>query len=180
MWSKTKKALNDRLTDSLKNRVRYNFEVYTTNRSCWWSETPVFYIYVDDKLWFASNPKCCIKHSEYLDKNVDKNLPYNEYWKAHGKAWFDAFDYASEYGLMDIDRMMLHIHEYLNGYSIKECLNSRSYILRMLAVLDRRVGKRTVKRLADNISDEPEWFRKFIILRAESENIGCKKELGSG
>ena len=30
MWSKTRKALNDRLADCLKNRVNYNFMVYTS------------------------------------------------------------------------------------------------------------------------------------------------------
>ena len=41
----------------------------------------------------------------------------------------------------------------------------------MLAVLDRRIGKRTIKQLVDDITDEPEWIRKFIVLRAESEGI---------
>ncbi len=173
MWSKTKKALMDRTADSLKKRVRYNFEVYTTNKCGWWSETPVFYIYVDDVLWFASNPKYHWKEWEYLDENVDNSLPRDEYWAAHEKARPHAVDYASSYGLMEIDRMMQLIHEYLNVLNVKECLNSGNYILKMLAVLDRRVGKRTIKKMTDNISNEPEWFRKYIILRAESEGISC-------
>ena len=123
----------DRTADCLKKRVRYNFEVYTTNKCRWWSETPVFYIYVDDELWFASNP--------------------------------------NYYGLMDVHHIMRFIHEYLNVLSVKECLDGDNYILKMLAVLDRRAGKRTIKRLIDNISDEPDWFRKYIILRAENEGI---------
>lgn len=171
MWSKTKKALMDRMADSLKKRVRYNFEVYTTNQCRWWSEMRVFYIYVDDGLWFATNPQYYRKQTEYLNKNVDGSLPYHEYWEARDKAWIDADSYASEYGLMDVYDMMLYIHEYLNVYSVKECLDSGNYILKMLAVLDRRIGKRTIKRLVDNIANEPEWFRKFIVLRAESEGM---------
>lgn len=71
---------------------------------------------------------------------------------------------------------MLCIHKYLNVYSVRECLNSENYILELLAVLDRKIGKRTVKQLADKISTEPEWFRKFILLRAESEGIYCRIE----
>lgn len=67
--------------------------------------------------------------------------------------------------------MILYIHEYLNVYNAKECLDSGNYILKMLAVLDRRVGKRTIRRLADGIADEPGWLRKFIILRAEGERM---------
>lgn len=173
MWSKTKKALMDRTADCLKKRVRYNFEVYTTNKCKWWTETPVFYIYVDDKLWFASNPNYYGKKSEYLSKNVDNSLHGHEYWEAYEKAEPHAVDYASSYGLMDIHPMMRHIHEYLNVLSVKECLDGENYILKMLAVFDRRVGKRTIKKLIDNIPNEPEWFRKYIILRAENEGINC-------
>lgn len=171
MWSKTKKALMDRMADNLKKRVRYNFEVYTTNKCRWWSETPVFYIYVDDELWFASNPKSYSKETEYLHDNVDKRLPYHEYCETRTKAYSAASNYASEYGLMDVYNMMRYIHEYLNVYNVKECLESGNYILKMMAVLDRRIGKRTIKRLVDNINNEPEWFRKFIVLRMESEGI---------
>jgi len=77
---------------------------------------------------------------------------------------------------MDVDNIMLCIHEYLNVYSVRECLNSGNYVLKLLAVIDRRIGKQTVKLLADNISNEPEWFQKFILLRAESEGIHCRIE----
>lgn len=174
MWSKTKKALMDRMADSLKKRVRYNFEVYATNKCRWWSETPVFYIYVDNDLWFASNLKYYWMESEYFERNVDRSLPQDEYWEAHRKAGPHAVDYASSYGLMEINHMMRLIHEYLNVLNVKECLHNDNYILKMLAVLDRRVGKRTIKKLIDNISKEPEWFRKYIILRAESEGISCE------
>ena len=80
---------------------------------------------------------------------------------------------------MDVDSTMLYIHKYLNVYSARECLDSGNYILKLLAVLDRRIGKRTVKKLADNISNEPEWFRKFIFLRAEGEGIHCRIEPNS-
>jgi len=171
MWSKTKKALMDRMADSLKKRVRYNFEVYTTNKCRWWSETPVFYIHVDDELWFATNPQYYWKQTEYLNKNVDTSLPYHEYWETCARTLPDADSYASEYGLMDVYNMVLYIHEYLNVYNVKECLDSGNYILKILAVLDKRIGKRTVKKLVENITNEPEWFRKFIILRAESEGL---------
>lgn len=171
MWSKTKQVLMERMADSLKKRVRYNFEVYTTNKCRYWSEMSVFYIFVDDELWFATNPKYWYKEFVYLNENVDNNLPCHEYWEERHKAEAVACAHVSQYGIMDVDTIMLHIHKYLNVYSVRECLDSGNYILKLLVVLDRRIGKRTVKRLADNISNEPEWFQKFVLLRAESEGI---------
>ena len=61
------------------------------------------------------------------------------------KAGSVACAYASKYGFMDVDSIMLCIHKYLNVYSARECLDSGNYILKLMAVLDRRIGKRTVK-----------------------------------
>ena len=58
MWSKTRKALEERLADSLKGRVYYCYAVYDTARNtpCRGSEFRVFYIRVDGATWLASNP----------------------------------------------------------------------------------------------------------------------------
>lgn len=45
---------------------------------------------------------------------------------------------------------------------------SRRYLITGGHVTEK---KALMGRLADNNSDEPEWFRKYIILRAESEGI---------
>ena len=137
-------------------------------------------IYVDGERWFSTKLfYYLLKEAEYLHENVDRSLPYHEYWEAHIRAGSAACAYASKYGFMDVDSIMLCIHKYLNVYSARECLDSGNYILKLLAVLDRRIGKRTVKKLADNISNEPEWFRKFILLRAEGEGIHCRIEPNS-
>ena len=47
MWSKTKWALEQRLADSLKNRVSFSFSVKRT----FYSELHVMYIHVDGDVW---------------------------------------------------------------------------------------------------------------------------------
>lgn len=42
---------------------------------------------------------------------------------------------------------------------IQESLQSNDPIVRMFAILDRRVGKRTLARLKYSINDQPEWLR---------------------
>jgi len=68
------------------------------------------------------------------------------------------------------------IHNYLNVYTIDKCLNHENYFYRILSVLDRRTGKRKIKSLLENIDSEPEWFRKYINLRADAENIHINSE----
>ena len=57
------------------------------------------------------------------------------------------------------------IHEYLNELSIGQAITHDNYFIRLLAVLDVRLGKRKIKALVDNVENEPEWFRKWILLR---------------
>ena len=41
----------------------------------------------------------------------------------------------------------------------------------MFAVLDRRVGKRTLVSIKDEVFEQPEWLAFFYKLRLEAENI---------
>lgn len=52
---------------------------------------------------------------------------------------------------------------------ISESLFSENPIVRMFAVLDRRVGKRTLDKLKDSIGEQPGWLRFFYLLRMEAE-----------
>ena len=54
--------------------------------------------------------------------------------------------------------------------SIDEAIAHDNYFIRLLAVLDARLGKRRIKALADSIANEPEWFRKWILLRAGTKS----------
>ncbi|MBP1927182.1 hypothetical protein J2Z76_003055 [Sedimentibacter acidaminivorans] len=51
--------------------------------------------------------------------------------------------------------------------SIKAALQSENYIIRILAVMDRRVGKRTLMRITDNkeYKKYPVWVQQFYELR---------------
>lgn len=55
--------------------------------------------------------------------------------------------------------------------SIEESLSSENAIVRMFAVLDRRVGKRRLVKLAEKIAGESEWLRTFYMIRLRAENI---------
>lgn len=60
--------------------------------------------------------------------------------------------------------------------SIQSALQSENYIIKILAIMDRRVGKRTLKRIADDkeYKKYPTWVQQFYELRMESsiDNVG--------
>lgn len=172
MWSKTKKALDDRLADSLKKRVRYTCEVYTTNKLRWWTETPVFYIYVDGKMWFATNPNGVNDEGSAqweLMCQCPEKMSFREKLCA---TEFDAKRLGfKKHGWMTMEELTKHLHRFLHELSIEEALSGEDYMYLILAIMDRRVGKRRIKALLDNVEEYPEWMRKWIRLRAEAENI---------
>ena len=50
----------------------------------------------------------------------------------------------------------------LFGYqSIAVYLDDENAVVRMFVILDRRVGKCTLVKLASNIDSQPEWLQKF-------------------
>ena len=63
------------------------------------------------------------------------------------------------------------MHLYLNVYSIRECLNGENSLTYLFAVLNRRIGKRTVLKLYRDMEKEPQWIQRFIRLRAEAEGV---------
>ena len=50
-------------------------------------------------------------------------------------------------------------------------VTSEDPLVRLLAILDKRVGKRKLQKLIPTISSQPEWLREFYYIRMESENI---------
>ncbi len=48
-------------------------------------------------------------------------------------------------------------------------MKNENCFIRLLAFLDRRLGKRRLRELVKNVESEPEWLRPWIRLRAESE-----------
>lgn len=159
MWSKTRQILESRLAENLKGRVSYHYDVYHTNKDkvkkWWWMEMHVFSIIVDGKAWFCSNP-------EYFSLMYQERKKEDEIIRETG---FIPTNYAGGF-------LNTYIHEFLNVLSIEEAINNGNYFIRLLAVLDARLGKRKVKALVENIENEPEWFRKWILLRNGAKNLG--------
>ena len=57
--------------------------------------------------------------------------------------------------------------------SIEEALVSENYIVKILAIMDRRTGKRVLKRIKDSgdFAGYPDWVQTFYKLRFDAEGI---------
>ena len=62
------------------------------------------------------------------------------------------------------------LEEYFNT-SIEDCLKSSDILIKILCVLDRRIGKRTLNKMNSTIINEHELVQDFYRLRCEAENI---------
>jgi N12 class adenine-specific DNA methylase len=62
--------------------------------------------------------------------------------------------------------------EYRN-LSIQDALNSEDYIIKTFAILDKRVGKRTLQKIkeAEGYKQYPQWARQFYELRLETASL---------
>lgn len=160
MWSKTKWALEQRLADSLKSRVSFSFSVKRT----FYSELHVMYIHVDGDVWFASNPNAFKEREKRAKEIGDSETAQIKMVRDTGFVGVGKLEY-SEYDITN------YIHQYLNELSIDEAFTHDNYFIRLLALLDGRIGKRRLRPLLDNIENEPEWFRKWIRLRCDAEGM---------
>ena len=50
-------------------------------------------------------------------------------------------------------------------------LASENPIVRMLAIVDRRVGKRRLESLREAAEGQPEWLRRFCLARLQAEGV---------
>ena len=60
--------------------------------------------------------------------------------------------------------------EYLQ-LSIKDALESENYLIKVFAIMDRRVSKRTLEKIrnANLYKEYPEWVQQFYRLRMEKD-----------
>jgi hypothetical protein len=164
-WSKIRQKLEqDFLADALKGRVSYFVTRYNTAHD--------------------HGGRVCV----LVDKKEILNMPFsNEYEiayemrqsKAGGKNPVKLYsdvraDFHSR-GVFEPSAFGEALEEYF-GNSIEDSLRSDNPLVRMLAFLDRRVGKRTLEKLKTAADDLPEWLRYFYLLRLESEMRLTAKE----
>jgi len=161
-WAEVRKILEqDLMCDALKGRVRYFATRYRKahdgyGRVC---------ILVDKKeildMPFTVEDRGYAEVSKRKNAGSDKS--YAELHKEVEKEY-------NEQGLYYPGDFGFALDEFLSN-SISESLEAEDWLVRMLAIMDRRVGKRTLKKIKPSVADLPEWLQYFYHLRIQSERI---------
>ena len=79
-------------------------------------------------------------------------------------------DTALKLGVFD-QRSFYAAFQEFDQQSIEKSLKSENLIVRIFAVLDRRVGKRRLLMMKDTIEQGPNTFKEFYAIRARAEGI---------
>ena len=164
-WSGTRKKLEeDYLCPALRERVRYFATTY--------SKCPDH----------EGRAAILVDGVEVLKSSYYEYAP--AFWKLQSELrrleeadWREAAPKAGqtvlEDGLFD-QRDFYAAFQELDNQSIEASLASENPIVRIFALLDRRLGKRRLAALEETMEQELDWVRSFYFLRMEAEGVTLK------
>ena len=175
-WSSIRKKLEqDLLCESLKNRVQY----FRTNYHGAPDDYGRFAVRIDGKEVFQANPYNEMAIFRYgAEVKREQNIPGRE-WTDDGEIINQEVNLAAEEegriraaedGIVDSCLVPYSIKKYLNQ-DIKDSIADEDPVIRMLAIFDRRVGKRTLRDISKTVQEQPEWLQEFYRLRLDAEGI---------
>lgn len=152
------------LAESLRGRVRYNCTTFVGMDGC-----RFFSIYIDKMP--VKNFSWETVNTYFIENGYKKNsnpIGSREYWDEFYPLVYDVpMESRTEY----TDAEFCESLEKYRNQSISDSINSENPMVRMFAVLDRRIGKRTLADLKVRIDDQPEWLKLFYRLRIDSERV---------
>ncbi|MBD5554883.1 MAG: hypothetical protein HDQ95_05920 [Roseburia sp.] len=108
---------------------------------------------------------------------------WNQWYKAHLYPHDEKYEYRMKYempfmddvamdlGLFD-QRCFYRAFEEFDNQSIEESLASENLLIKVLALLDRRIGKRRLVKMKSEMETEPVVIQMFYAIRMEAEGIG--------
>ena len=160
-WSGLNKQLNDFLCDSLKGRISYFLTRYHEVHNAYGRAS----IKLDGKELVIFSWIDMYKQERDIDIQ----------WKETGiydgdspelKAKWDREGTLSDWDFLQAATDYLQM-------PIADALKSENCLIRVFAILDRRVGKRTIKQIQDSeeYKTYPEWVQQFYVLRLENQNM---------
>lgn len=161
-WSGMRKCLEDEMiADSLKGRVRYGCTSYVGMDGCHIFEIWVDGVQIKRFSWETVN-------TYFIDKGYTDKKPsgIREYW---AELW-NLLDKHPISGRTEYtDNEFCDALEQYRNQEIQVSISSSNPLVKMFAILDRRIGKRTLNRLREEIDAQPLWLRELYKIRMEAE-----------
>ena len=158
-WSGMRKYLEEEmLADSLQGRVRYNCTTYVGMDGC-----HIFEVFLDGKLFKQFSWETV--NSYFVEQGIvtkPEKMTVSDYWK-------DFWNLMDEYPMAKrheyTDNEFAEALEAYRNQDIREIVQSNNPIVKMFALLDRRVGNRTLEKLEQSMQAEPEWLQQVYAFR---------------
>jgi len=159
-WSGIRHKLeNEYLAESLRGRIQYYCTSYSRSpdhsgraairldgaeiiRGCYWNN------------WSKAH---LIPHDEKHERRMQMNFAFMD-------------ETALQLGMFD-QQCFYGAFEEFDNQSIEDSLCSEDLIVRIFAILDRRVGKRRLLKIKDMLTAEDEIFGTFFAIRAQAEGL---------
>ncbi|MCL2362399.1 MAG: hypothetical protein FWC73_11380 [Defluviitaleaceae bacterium] len=164
-WSAMRKILEqENICCSLKGRIQY----FQTRYRDAHDQTSRIAIRLDGKEVFKSD------YFDWSTKQYEASRELRESAdnEKSNMAFYEEVDYlVSSRG--GIPSLFCSFYIYHNN-NIDESLASPDAMVRLFAILDKRVGKRRLKKLLPEVENQPEWLQIFFKLRLEAEGLLMK------
>ena len=162
-WSGMHKYLEqDMLAEDLRGRIRYGCTSYTGMDGC-----HIFEICIDGeqiKRFSLETVNTYFIHNGY--KENKNSVGVSEYWEDF---WVLLNKYPLEQRAEYTDEEFCKALENYRNQNIRDSIFSSNPLVRMFAVLDRRLGKRTLEKIKLTLDTQPDWLKKFYVLRLNAE-----------
>ena len=157
-WSDLKKQLNALLCDSLKDKISYFCTSYHAVRNAYGRAT----------INCNKRELAAFSWAEALAQEAEMSRLYQEGRKVSWEE-MEKGPWMRECRLCNAD--FLHSAALFLKTDIAASLRSDNVLLRVFAYMDRRVGKRTLIKIRDEVEALPDWVRQFYQIRCEAEGI---------
>ena len=159
-WSGMRKYLEqDMLAPALRGRVRYDCAAYPGA-----NHAIRFQVFVDGERISQFSMETMAKELYDGGKPTDISRFWSTYWDVKENAP------VSERNVHDDWEFAAALRDYRH-MDIQTALTSENPIVRMFAVLDRRVGKRTLEKLREQADAQPQWLQFYYQLRLSAEGL---------
>ena len=168
-WSKLRKRLENLICESLRERVKFTVTNYRKAHD----QLGRAFISVDKNEVFnmctlTSNNALFEKEEELMNVLQLKYDVFNE--ERNYSIQDKVHEIITTEGIFAQYDFFEAVEQYLNS-SIEVSLQSNHIIIKILSLIDRRVGKRTLKKMANSILQEKEIIQYFYHLRCEAEGL---------
>ena len=144
------------IAENIRGRVRYGCTRYVGMDNC-----HIFDVCIDDKQIKRFSLETV--NSYFIKQGYSENVSpvgVHEYW---GGFWNTMKKYPMSMRTEYTDDEFCNALEKYRNNDIQNSIVSDNPIIRMFAILDKRIGKRTIDKL--NVSEQPEWLQVFYELR---------------